>query len=434
MIWYKGMLTKYEENGMKKNRIIAVLLAGTVTASALLAGTYAWRSMNQQAKNEALVQANPGGRLHDDFNGLRWNASDSNLKNVYVENFTGKKDGARIYARIRLDEYLELGSGAGKPKDTPGKTAAPIMAQNSSGIQMEIGKKETWEPYKWDQDSLFRRYVTLNTGGKTIYLPTYNKNQDSMDADINGTLAGLDGSMDTHLDAYEDHRSYEEGIAYSGVEIYTADEDNYDEISAAGLTTQKMMDAIWDAENQRLNLTGNIYDGRTFSVDTVTCTITSFKWDIYSNFTNFWVDIDGDQPLNGTQPDGADIEIVFLQEDDYHKGQQTLETEKFISMTDWQSLQEDEQVGSYWVYDTADGWVYWASPIEPETATGCLINSITCANQSLMSGDYYYGLNVVAQFATVEDVCDENGAIGFCGETVSADAKLLLTSITNEER
>ena len=43
--------------------------------------------------------ANPGGRLHDDFSGP------GGTKDIYVENFGSQP----IYARVRLDEYMEIG-------------------------------------------------------------------------------------------------------------------------------------------------------------------------------------------------------------------------------------------------------------------------------------------------------------------------------------
>ena len=77
-------------------------VAATVAAAAiLLAGTFAWTSISQNALNEAIVDINPGGRLHDDFNGTN--------KDVYVENFNTGVDAVPIFARVRLDEYMEIG-------------------------------------------------------------------------------------------------------------------------------------------------------------------------------------------------------------------------------------------------------------------------------------------------------------------------------------
>lgn len=418
---------------MEKKKIIALTLAVSVSATALLAGTYAWRSMNQKVKNEALVQANPGGRLHDDFNGLRWNASDTNIKKVYVENFTEEDGGANIYARIRLDEYLELGIGAGKANGESGKAATPII-DTYQGVAVDISKPETWIPYKWDEASEFRSYVTINTGGQAIYLPTYNKNQDSVDADINGTLEGPDGKIETRIDAYEDYEKYVQDKAVGGVEIYTVDEDDYDELDAAEITTEQLIDAVWDAKENALKDSSIAQAGKTFQVGSVSCKVTEATYDSYNDLRELYVDVDAGQTQpDGSDPDGADIMLAFLDEDDYHKGTTTLETEKFISVAEWNQLPDNQKVGNYWVYDTEEGWVYWASPIKPSTATGCLIQNIECANQGLLSGEYYYGLNVVAQFASVEDVCDADGDIGFCKESVPEAVKTLLETITAAE-
>ncbi|MBC8545290.1 hypothetical protein, partial [Bianquea renquensis] len=92
----------------KKRKAISAVMAVAVTAAILLVGTFAWQSISQTALNEAIVNyVNPGGRLHDDFNGVN--------KDVYVENFMSADEagGVPIYARVRLDEYLEIGWGAG---------------------------------------------------------------------------------------------------------------------------------------------------------------------------------------------------------------------------------------------------------------------------------------------------------------------------------
>ena len=89
----------------KQKKAVSAIAAAVLTVGVLLTGTFAWQSISQTARNESDGFANPGGRLHDDFNG-----SD---KNVYVENFTDAEDGSPIFARIRLYEYMEIGPGAG---------------------------------------------------------------------------------------------------------------------------------------------------------------------------------------------------------------------------------------------------------------------------------------------------------------------------------
>ena len=84
----------------KKKKVVSTIAAVATSAALLLGGTLAWQSANQVALNEASDVINPGGRLHDDFDGTN--------KDVYVENFTPEDTGEPIYARIRLQEYFEI--------------------------------------------------------------------------------------------------------------------------------------------------------------------------------------------------------------------------------------------------------------------------------------------------------------------------------------
>ncbi|MBE5762327.1 MAG: hypothetical protein E7334_10095 [Clostridiales bacterium] len=75
-------------------KIAATASALVLSASLLLGGTLAWQSISQEATNIIMDEVNPGGRLHDDFNG-------TDDKNIYVENFGTQP----IFARIMLKEY-----------------------------------------------------------------------------------------------------------------------------------------------------------------------------------------------------------------------------------------------------------------------------------------------------------------------------------------
>ena len=89
----------------KKKKLTSSIIAVALCILLLLTGTFAWQSISQTALNEAAGAVNPGGRLHDDFNGTN--------KDVYVENYTKPGEGVPIFARVRLDEYMEIGDGAG---------------------------------------------------------------------------------------------------------------------------------------------------------------------------------------------------------------------------------------------------------------------------------------------------------------------------------
>ncbi len=325
---------------MKKSKVVSIALAGTLTATALLAGTYAWQSISQEATNEIIDELNPGGRLHDDFDGKN--------KDVYVENFTSTTDGTTIFARIRLDEYLEIGAKAGQSDEADGsKKAESIVA----GAEFENNK--TWTTYLWDEEnSVFRDYVNLLTGGSTTYMPTFNKNKDSLAADINGTLAGPDGDRMSTEDAYDDYTDYAETATKTGTEVYDADADTTDE----GIPSDEQI-------------------------------------------TNAQADADGVLGINMDSGVNDDIDITILK-DQTHTSKQTLSAE-IISMDTWLN-DKGGQPGPFWVYDN-DGWVYWAQGITPDTATGCLLTGVEVRPSESFADEYYYAINVVAQFATAGD-------------------------------
>ena len=86
---------------MANKKRIATSVAAVATAAALLlGGTFAWQSVNQTALNEASDVINPGGRLHDDFNGSN--------KDVYVENFTDPANGGEDISLIaKIEKAFE---------------------------------------------------------------------------------------------------------------------------------------------------------------------------------------------------------------------------------------------------------------------------------------------------------------------------------------
>ena len=99
----------------KRKKQLSAVVAAILVVVVALTGTYAWRSISQTALNEAASGGNPGGRLHDDFNGSN--------KDIYVENFGDTP----IFARVQLREYMETGKDAGINKDDPDRDAAPVL-------------------------------------------------------------------------------------------------------------------------------------------------------------------------------------------------------------------------------------------------------------------------------------------------------------------
>ncbi len=209
----------------KKHRAVAAVTAVTAAATILLTGTFAWQSISQQAKNEVMSAVNPGGRLHDDFDGRN--------KDVYVENFTDPDDGGvPLYARVRLDEYMEIGAGAGQASGTEGKQAQSLV---DGSVFDDVTTWKTHIPGDTIEGGAtgdpFHTYWKWKTGGQTVYMPTFNKNKDSLKADINGTYEGTTPGDTIHFD---DYKAYTAGEQKTGSAIYDADDNDIDD---AGITT-----------------------------------------------------------------------------------------------------------------------------------------------------------------------------------------------------
>ncbi len=312
----------------RKHKIAASVGAVTMAAAILLTGTFAWQSISQEALNEKLEAVNPGGRLHDDFDGTN--------KDVYVENFGDTP----IFARVRLDEYMEIGEGAGLKTGDDGadsKTATSLVGG------ADINDKSTWKthiPGASSTDDPFHQYIEWEMGGQTIYMPTFNKNKDSLKADINGTYEGTTPDDDIH---YDDYHAYSMGEQKTDDEIYDNDDNTIDEGEAA------------------------------------------------------------------TDPDN-----ITTVADQKHTAKKTLNA-TVMTMQEW--LDAGAQPGPYWVYDT-DGWAYWAQAIEPDTSTGLLLNELT--QLSVPDDDWYYGINVVGQFASLGDWGTAEGNDGFFGDDAGA--------------
>ncbi len=305
----------------KKKRTVAAV---AIAAVLLLGGTFAWQSISQTALNEASDVVNPGGRLHDDFDGTN--------KDVYVENFAEDP----IYARVKLDEYFEIKVGNNEP--TVITTGATKDDQSSWITHDFAGGNPTDEYWTWDTD------------GSTTYMPTFNKDKDSLKADINGTYVGLDGTDGVNEGDEEDR--YADYVDYSLPE-----------------NSSKTADALYDADTDNL-------------------------------------DNDGTEAIEET-----------------HNAQSTLGA-ALISMEQW--IADGSQPGEFWVYDT-DGWVYWAQAIQPDTATGLLLDGIELVQ--VMDDSWYYGINVVGQFITANDLGKDDSTGFYADGAPTENALALLTAI-----
>ena len=340
---------------MTRKKLTVTLAAVISAVVVLLSGTLAWQSFNQTALNEASDIINPGGRLHDDFDGEN--------KDIYVENFAEEP----IFVRVQLGEYMAL---------TNNKGVAGAERENIIIGGVDANGDRIYIPHLFgdNQHNLSDAYWTWSTGGSTVYMPTFNKNKDSLQGDVNGTYAGPDGSTEEpNKDRYSDYIAYAPGATRSGQAIYDADVNSEDEV-----------------KNDFARLDNYVTAGN----------------------------------------------IVLT--DETHEAKSTLNA-GFISLSAWLSMVEQaggydpDKHGYYWVYDE-DGWVYWSAAVQPDTATGLLLDKIK--RHGVVDDSWYYAIEVKAQFVTADDIGKIDGS-GFYdlkgGKNPSQKAEELLELITGEK-
>lgn len=191
---------------LKKRYIIPVLLV--VILSLRTTGTFTWTSIDQRVINETRHEGAPGGRLHDDFEGLdhimsRGRGRGRVNKDIYVENYSSRN----ILARVRLSEYLEIGEGAGT--EGPLNQASP---PSDAGLDSAtLSDKSSWAIVRPDGNlsdgttpSTLRNYVGLYLGDDNsrpkIFMPTFNRNNQNQESNTTGQgLELLTGTFNTNL-------------------------------------------------------------------------------------------------------------------------------------------------------------------------------------------------------------------------------------------
>lgn len=349
----------------RRRRIIATILAVLV----LLAGTYAWQSFSQEARNELKGELlNPGGRLHDHFDGTN--------KYAFIENYNlqdnknENDDRGPIYVRMRIDEYLESGAGAGTGATSGVRTVRGDI-RNPIFDTPIFRNKGTWDTFDLlgNYTSDIRKYwdITLveDENAQRYYLPTFNKRYDNLDSDVNGTY--LAGAQEEGI-----NEPYSDAIDYSlGV--------NQDPVTDFAVYTYNQED---------------------------------FDPEVYTPADELYIDEE-----NG---------LYYVKET--HTPVQTLEGAPMVSMAKWISMSQEDRVGDFWVCDV-DGWAYWASALQPGTTTTSLFGGIEQLQN--YSGTWYYANNVVAQMASAGDWGDRDGKTGFYGGLgITDNALALLNSIS----
>ena len=367
-----------------KKKLLTSAVALGMAAVLTLGGTFAWQSINQTAVNEGSDIVNPGGRLHDDYDGTTGN------KDVYVENFTGEY-GENIYTRIRLEEYFKVavntGHGNKDESDVIGSTVTDEEGNVTYNYRIFTGYDtlgtdntvsacmDTTGEGKHTSETSYFKWTMGSTESETVYyMPTFNLNKDSLVADVNGSYTkGIGVISDADAGDQYDDRVYYSGVenTENGTEIYDADENTIDEV-------------------------GNDFD----------------NLDTYVTAGN------------------------IKSKEATHTAKAISGTKGLISMEDWLALLEESENGydanvhgGWWVYDT-DGWVYWSGSISAGNTTGLLLDSIEMTE--VMDDGWYYALNVVAQFITANDMGQKNGT-GFydaaAGAAPTENALKLLETI-----
>lgn len=405
--------TALEEEVYQKRNILSVVytLIILIIVTIILGLILMFRS-----EQEVPRMLNPGVRAHDDNDGLN--------RDIYMENFLSEETGESLLVRIRLEEYMEIGTEAGMLAPERNTTISseedaqideghnPTEEEESNeplteveqamqeemalytvrgdyhkeGVVPDITDTSTWDIYLYDEHNraglgstkTIRDYRYIEHGGSKIYMPTFDRNQSHYGVDVNGTVAGYDGLVT-------------EGVAYDNYRNYVLDtaEESYRE-------------------------------GRYYTI---------------SNDELYYYDKYVELP-EGTTDYGQYIEVEEDKNNDMYKildiehiAQYTL-SGSVISMADWLGLSESVQVGSYWVCDE-DGWAYWAQPLEPQTATALLVDEITSIANPI-GIQYYYAMNVVGQGAYLGDWGTSKGDyLGFYEDGITDNAVTLLEAISD---
>jgi uncharacterized protein YaaQ len=226
-----------------KRRRSAGVIAMIAAVSLIVTGTLAWRSISQRAVNNTRgVPEEPGARLHDDFlETQNFLHPAMGNKDVYVENYSGQssvdpdEEGRPVYVRVRLSEYMEIGQGAGLFNVDPisgdpvdyqdldrvntggtGRTvdtdnhADPVIEEDpdNPGTPSSILDLSTWADHipdgnVADDGSDLHYYWEWNMGGSKIFMPTFNKDNESLLTDRTDNDLNDDGVVDEYTDGTE---------------------------------------------------------------------------------------------------------------------------------------------------------------------------------------------------------------------------------------
>jgi len=363
----------------KAKRISAAIVSLLCVVALGVGTTYAFQSMSQRGWGQALIdEMMPGGRVHIDqevmggnFGQQRWRVGMQANHDVYVENF----DEVPIFARVRLSEYLEYGGDAGLHPNDPGFDDRDVTPLIEGAVRTDT---DTWtivlpnpEP---DTDSyMFRMYSELEqSGGSKWFMPTFNRDINSAEPDVKGD-------------------------AWAEIPI------------------------LPELPNStRRGLPHAIVDDNPYLTDQ------PFAFPLEAGLRDWW----SPEQNNGSPGTHSATRKIFDAETNQHTmetyltehtARKTLDA-TIMTMDEWKEIRK---LGNFWVLD-ADGWAYWAAPIEPGDATGMLLNSFIFRRIPPDGGTVYYGIYVDAELVTIEQLAD------LSHHPMSKDAEDLVNVIMND--
>lgn len=272
-----GFIMRKAKQSSRRRRRIGVL-ATLLAIAIIMTGTFAWQSISQLAINNARGASQyVGARLHDDFeNDQDWVVGAN--KDIYMENYSGQNEadpddeGRPVFVRIQLSEYMEIGEGAGlfnypssgtDPLDyqdldeagdggvrtaDPNNKATSVLSDGSTIVDPKTWKVHIPTTAANLDSSVFHTYWNWTMGGEKPYMPTFNKDNESLLADRTE-----DAHNEFTVGATESNSALYSDADYDGqTEIHTAK----DTLTTAGVITMSAWNALG---NPATDVNGNGY-------------------------------------------------------------------------------------------------------------------------------------------------------------------------------
>lgn len=356
-------MNKTETRRRRRSAVVAALAA----VALVITGTFAWRSISQNAINNVRRAGDEtGARLHDDYDAAQDPEKGAN-KDVYVENYSGLNDnnpdkqGEPVYVRVRLREYMEIGDGAG----LFGYTAATGTPGASPGPEDYQGLDEAGTGGVRSVDTANEAEPVIDTNPDTGAAVTVT-DVTTWPIHVPGSSAGEDGT------AIDDYWNWTMGGSKVFMPTFNKDSNS--------LLTDR---------------TENAHDEYSLS------------------------------PLSIKSDAAYYADPAFTGLSETHAAKSTQTTAAVLTMADWIAAgypAEDDGNG-YWVGDV-DGWFYWSKPLPQGEATGLLLDSIQMPDS--ISEDMYYAIRVESQMATAGDWGEEAEETGFYQDGLTDNALELL--------